>query len=79
MIPALRVGMGYAWRAVIAAEIIVQQGRGIGVTIYAARQFFDVPMMYAGVTMIAVIGLMLERGVFPVLERMTIRRWGLAT
>lgn len=77
MIPALRVGMGYAWRAVIAAEIIVQQGHGIGVTIYAARQFFDVPMMYAGVVMIAVIGLVIERIAFPVIERVTVRRWGL--
>ncbi len=79
MIPALRVGMGYAWRAVIAAEIIVQQGRGLGVTIYAARQFFDVPMMYAGVAMIAMLGLALERIAFPAMERVTIRRWGLAT
>lgn len=78
MIPALRVGMGYAWRAVIAAEIVVQQGHGIGVTIYAARQFFDVPTMYAGVAMIAVLGLMIDRLAFPAMERITIRRWGLA-
>lgn len=78
MIPALRVGMGYAWRAVIAAEIVVQQGHGIGVTIYAAREFFDVPMMYAGVATIAVLGLAIERVAFPMMERITIRRWGLA-
>jgi ABC-type nitrate/sulfonate/bicarbonate transport system permease component len=78
MIPSLKVGMGYAWRAVIAAEIVVQKGHGIGVTIYAARQFFDVPVMYAGVAMIAVIGLALERLAFPAMERLTIRRWGLA-
>lgn len=77
MIPALRVGMGYAWRAVIAAEIVVQHGHGIGVTIYAAREFFDVPTMYAGVAMIALLGLLLERVAFPQLERFTIRRWGL--
>ena len=78
MIPALRVGMGYAWRAAIAAEIVVQQGHGIGVTIYAAREFFDVPMMYAGVAVIAGLGLAIERIAFPVMERITIRRWGLA-
>lgn len=77
MIPALRVGMGYAWRAVIAAEIVVQHGHGIGVTIYAARQFFDVATMYAGVVMIALLGLLLERVAFPLMERFTIRRWGL--
>jgi len=79
MIPSLRVGMGYAWRAVIAAEIIVEHGRGIGITIFAARQFFDVATMYAGVLMIALLGLALDHLVFPALERVTIKRWGLAT
>ncbi len=79
MIPSLRVGMGYAWRAVIAAEIIVQHGRGLGITIFAARQFFDVPTMYAGVATIALLGLALDHLVFPALERATIRRWGLVS
>jgi NitT/TauT family transport system permease protein len=79
MIPSLRVGMGYAWRAVIAAEIIIEHGRGIGITIFAARAFFDIPTMYAGVIMIAVLGLALDRLVFPAVERATIKRWGLST
>lgn len=79
MIPSLRVGMGYAWRAVIAAEIIVQHGRGLGITIFSARQFFDVPTMYAGVATIALLGLALDHLVFPALERVTIGRWGLAS
>ncbi len=78
MIPSLRMGMGYAWRAVIAAEIVVQHGQGIGITIFAARQFFDVPTMYAGVAAIAVLGLALDRLLFPAIERSTIKRWGLA-
>lgn len=77
MIPSLRVGMGYAWRAVIAAEIIVQHGRGIGITIFGARQFFDVATMYAGVLLIALLGLALDHLLFPALERATVRRWGL--
>lgn len=77
MVPALRVGMGYAWRAVIAAEIITQHGKGLGVTIFAAREFFDVPTMYAGVVLIAVLGLTIEKILFPQLERRTLRRWGL--
>lgn len=79
MIPSLRVGMGYAWRAVVAAEIIVPHGRGLGITIFSARQFFDVPTMYAGVATIALLGLALDHLVFPALERVTIRRWGLAS
>jgi NitT/TauT family transport system permease protein len=79
MAPALRVGMGYAWRAVIAAEIVVPHGRGLGITIYAARQFFDVPTMYAGVVMIALLGLALDHLVFPAIERATVVRWGLAS
>jgi taurine transport system permease protein len=77
MIPALRVGMGYAWRAVIAAEIVIQQGEGLGVTIFAARQFFDVATMYAGVFLIAALGLTIEKILFPELERRTLKRWGL--
>lgn len=79
MTPSLRVGMGYAWRAVIAAEIIVPHGRGLGITIFAARQFFDVPTMYAGVLLIALLGLALDRFVFPAIERVTIVRWGLSS
>jgi ABC-type nitrate/sulfonate/bicarbonate transport system permease component len=79
MTPSLRVGMGYAWRAVIAAEIVVPHGRGLGITIYAARQFFDVPTMYAGVMMIAMLGLALDHLVFPAIERVTVVRWGLAS
>lgn len=77
MIPSLRIGLGYAWRAVIAAEIVVQQGKGLGITIFSARQFFDVPEMYAGVALIAILGLILERMAFPMVERVTIKRWGL--
>lgn len=77
MLPALRVGMGYAWRAVIAAEIITQHGEGLGVTIFAARQFFDVATMYAGVILIALLGLTIEKMLFPQLERRTLKRWGL--
>ncbi len=77
MIPALRVGLGYAWRAVIAAEIITQHGIGLGVTIFAARQFFDVPTMYAGVVLIAGLGLTIEKVLFPQIERHTLKRWGL--
>ena len=79
MIPSLRIGLGYAWRAVIAAEIVVQQGKGLGITIFSARQFFDVPTMYAGVVLIAILGLLLERLAFPLIERITIERWGLVT
>lgn len=79
MAPSLRVGMGYAWRAVIAAEIIVPHGRGLGITIYAARQFFDVPTMYAGVFVIALLGLALDHLVFPAIERLTVARWGLTS
>lgn len=77
MIPSLRIGLGYAWRAVIAAEIVVQQGKGLGITIFSARQFFDVPTMYAGVVLIAILGLTLERVAFPLMEGVTIQRWGL--
>ena len=79
MAPSLRVGMGYAWRAVIAAEIIVPHGKGLGIMIYAAREFFDVPTMYAGVLVIALFGLALDHLAFPAIERATIVRWGLAS
>lgn len=77
MIPALRIGMGYSWRAVIAAEIVIQHGVGLGVTIFAARQFFDVKTMYAGVFLIAVLGLTIDKVLFPRLEQRTLKRWGL--
>lgn len=77
VLPAMRVAMGYSWRAVVAAEFITLIKPGLGTTIFSARQFDDVPLMYAGLILIGVLGYFLERGVIGSIERATLRRWGL--
>jgi ABC-type nitrate/sulfonate/bicarbonate transport system permease component len=77
LLPGLRVAMGYAWRAVVAAEFITLARSGLGASIFAARQFDDVPVMYAALILIGLLGFALERGVLGGLERATLGRWGL--
>jgi ABC-type nitrate/sulfonate/bicarbonate transport system permease component len=77
VLPAVSVAMGYAWRAIVAAEFITLAKPGLGSTIFAARQFNDVPIMYGGVVVIGFVGFALERGILGAIERTTLLRWGL--
>jgi taurine transport system permease protein len=73
----LRSGVGFGWRALIAAEIIGATS-GLGAMIYQAKEFLRSDIIFTGVIIIAVIGLALD-AVLAVVERRTIERWGLVT
>jgi ABC-type nitrate/sulfonate/bicarbonate transport system permease component len=77
VVSGLRVGMGNAWRVMVAAEMIVGTGTGLGYSIIQARWTLDYPAAFACVLLICIIGLVFERVVFVNLERWTVERWGL--
>jgi len=52
---------------------------GLGWLIFGAREFLATDVMLAGIVMIAVIGLALEKLVFQRLEEFTVVRWGMMT
>jgi ABC-type nitrate/sulfonate/bicarbonate transport system permease component len=76
-ITGLRLGMAYAWRALVGAEMLAAASWGLGFMVFAARRFYDVSTMFLGLALIAVGGLLLDRILLRTLERRTIVRWGM--
>jgi sulfonate transport system permease protein len=74
----LKHGWAFAWRSLIAAEIIgiVSHSPSLGQQIQAARDFADAEQLLALMIVIFVIGVAID-GVFSALDRAIRRRWGL--
>lgn len=64
------------WRALVGSEMLAGAGFGIGYMIFDARTFMDTETVYAGMMIIALLGVIIEKGVFRSLQRFTIERWG---
>ncbi len=72
----LRSGLGFGWRAVIAAELVGATS-GLGQWIFIAQEFARTDIIVAGALTIGVIGVIMDRVILAPLERRTIERWGL--
>ncbi len=80
LIAGLRLGIGYSWRALIGGEMLSAMITwGIGKMIYQARFWNDVTIMFVGLLIIGLTGLLMDRTLLNSLERQTIERWGLVT
>jgi ABC-type nitrate/sulfonate/bicarbonate transport system permease component len=77
IISGLRVGLGNSWRVVVAAEMVVGTGSGLGYAIIQSRWSMDYSASFSCIIVIALIGLMVDHVIFRRLEKRTIRRWGL--
>jgi NitT/TauT family transport system permease protein len=80
ILSGLKVGWAFAWRTLIAAELVfgVASGTGgLGWFIYEHKNNLDVPAMFAGLLCISLIGLLVENLVFRPIEAATVRRWGM--
>ncbi|HHL4078007.1 ABC transporter permease [Burkholderia sp. A2] len=80
ILSGLRVGWAFAWRTLIAAELVfgasAGQG-GLGWYIFQNRNELYTDRVFAGLAAVIVIGLLVENLVFDTLERATVRRWGI--
>lgn len=74
----LRLGVGYGWRALIAAEIIAS-GQGLGVLIWEGQRYFRVADIVLGLLLIGVISLAIDRLLLRRFEAATIERWGVVS
>jgi NitT/TauT family transport system permease protein len=72
-----RLGLAQAWRILVAVEMLAAVPWGLGWLIFGAREFLNTDVMMAGIAVIAVIGLALEKLVFQRIERYTVIRWGM--
>ena len=73
-----KLALGRAWRALVATEMVVATGYGLGYLIFEARTFMDTETMYGGIVMIALLGLLIEKVIFGRIERMTVEKWGMS-
>jgi NitT/TauT family transport system permease protein len=64
---SLRTGMALCWAVVVAAELIAAQV-GLGFMIEDASTFFKIDVVYVGIAIIGVIGILMEFG-FRAVER----------
>lgn len=75
IISGLRLGLGFGWRALIAAEL-VGATQGLGFMIYSAAQYLRTDVILAGILVIGVIAFTLDAALLGPLERATVERWG---
>lgn len=71
----MRVGMGFAWRGLIAAEIIATS-TGLGYSLFLARQYYETDVIILMMIVIGVLWLMMDRWLLAPVERRTVQRWG---
>lgn len=76
IITGLKVGWGFAWRSLMAAELIVNFG-GLGFLLQRDREFGDAAGVLATILVIIVIGLVVQSVLFKPLERKLQALWGL--
>jgi NitT/TauT family transport system permease protein len=72
-----RLGLAQAWRILVAVEMLAAVPWGLGWLIFGAREFLNTDAMLAGIAVIGIIGLALEKLVFQRLENYTVVRWGM--
>jgi NitT/TauT family transport system permease protein len=80
VLSGLRIGWAFAWRTLIAAELVfgVSSGSGgLGWFIYEKKNQLEMPEVFAGLLAVVLIGLGVESGVFAPLEARKVRRWGM--
>jgi NitT/TauT family transport system permease protein len=79
ILSGLKIGWAFAWRTLIAAELVfgASSGKGgLGWYIFQNRNELYTDKVFAGLAMVIAIGLLVENLGFHALERVTVRRWG---
>ena len=79
ILTGLRLGLAQAWRILVGIEMLAAVPWGLGWLIFGAQEFLNTDVMLAGIVVIALIGLTLEKLVFQRLEQFTVVRWGMLT
>ncbi len=76
ILTGLRSGLGFGWRALIAAEL-VGATTGLGQMIFGASEVHRSDIIIGGCLIIGTIAIAMDRWLLLPIERRTIERWGL--
>jgi len=92
ILTGLRIGWAYAWRTLIAAELVFggsvmdtsgmmgaegSNAGGLGWIIFQNQMDLRIPYVYAGLFSVILVGVVIENVIFRNIEERTIRRWGM--
>ena len=80
ILTGLKTGWAFAWRTLIAAELVfgVSNGSGgLGWFIYENKNQLEIPSVFAGLLTIILIGLFVENVIFRFVENRTVKKWGM--
>jgi NitT/TauT family transport system permease protein len=80
ILAGLKIGWAFAWRTLIAAELVfgVSSGKGgLGWYIFESKNQLNIAEVFAGLLTIILIGLAVENVVFRFIEIRTVQRWGM--
>lgn len=80
ILAGLKIGWAFAWRTLIAAELVFganQGSGGLGWFIFENSQNLMTANVFAGLLVVMIIGVAVENGIFQVIERRTVRKWGM--
>jgi NitT/TauT family transport system permease protein len=82
ILAGLKIGWAFAWRTLIAAELVfgVSSGHGgLGWYIFESKNQLNIAEVFAGLLTIILIGLAVENIIFRFIEKRTVQRWGMQT
>lgn len=80
ILTGLKIGWAFAWRTLIAAELVfgVSSGSGgLGWYIFEEKNQLLIPNVFAGLLTVILFGLAIENLIFKTIENATVRRWGM--
>ncbi len=80
ILAGLKIGWAFAWRTLIAAELVFgvsSRSGGLGWFIFENRNQLETAYVFAGLTAVIIIGLVVESVVFRTVEAHTVRKWGM--
>jgi ABC-type nitrate/sulfonate/bicarbonate transport system permease component len=76
ILTGIRSGLGFGWRALIAAEL-VGAATGLGQMIFSAADYHRSDIIIGGCLIIGTIAIAMDRWLLAPIEERTVRRWGL--
>jgi NitT/TauT family transport system permease protein len=82
ILTGLKVGWAFAWRTLIAAELVfgVSSGSGgLGWYVFENKNQLLIPEVFAGLLTVILFGLLVENLIFKAIESRTVKRWGMST